>query len=316
MDAITFSKYIGLFSNLHRHARSGLGYAPHKPILLLAILDEVQRGNITNNFIPITPELVASFRAYWQALVPMGQWRERMFYPFRYLIQDGFWELVKNGASLTAKQLGDPVSINQLNSVIDGGRFSVDLWDLLQDTVAVNGLRSLLLKTYFNTTETDVAKELPTSPIDYEAQKLIAEARSKFRPSMTRERKDDDGYFVRHALFPRVVKSLYDGACAVCDLAVHTDDSGGIVDAAHIMPFGKFHNDDPRNGIAFCKNHHWGFDAGWFAVSADHKVLVSTRLKNHLSYLTSGSPLRLPSQVEYAPAQEALTWHRANKFLR
>ena len=316
MNSDVLSKYIGLFSNLHRHARSGLGYAPHKPILLLSILDEIQRGNVKQNLIPITPELVASFRAYWRALVPPDQWRERMFYPFRYLIQDGFWELVRDEVSLTAKQLGDPVSLNRLEALIDGGRFNADLWEMLQDKTALNALRAVLLKTYFGTTQGDIQKEIPASPVDYEAQKLIAEAQSKFRANRVRERKDDDGYYVRHALFPRVVKSLYEDSCAVCDLSVYTDTSAGIVDAAHIMPFGKFHNDDPRNGLALCKNHHWGFDAGWFSITAHYKVLVSPHLRNGFSYVTSDTPLRFPHQAEYAPAQEALDWHRANIFLK
>jgi putative restriction endonuclease len=85
------SKYVGLLGNLHRNHHAKKGYAPHKPILLLAVLDEVESGNIDNNLIVVTPELVASFRAYWRVLVPQGVWIERMVYPFRYLVQEGWW---------------------------------------------------------------------------------------------------------------------------------------------------------------------------------------------------------------------------------
>ena len=151
MDPNTLSLYLGLFANLHRHSRGGMGYAPHKPVLLLAVLDEVERGAVVNNLIVIIPELAATFRAYWNALVPAATWKQRMVYPFRYLIQDGFWELVRDNQVLTAKELGDPTSINQLAALIDGAHFAPDLWELLQDKTALSALRSQLLQTYFNT---------------------------------------------------------------------------------------------------------------------------------------------------------------------
>ena len=58
-----------LLATLHRKSNRQHGAAPHKPILLLALLDEIQRGAYRNNLNTVTAELVASFRAYWQALV-------------------------------------------------------------------------------------------------------------------------------------------------------------------------------------------------------------------------------------------------------
>ncbi len=314
MEAL--EKYLGRFADLHRNARAGMGYAPHKPVLLLAVLDEVERGGIQDNLVVINPELVASFRAYWRALVPSDTWQERMVYPFRYLLQDGFWELVLNGEPLTSKELGDPTSINQLKAKIDGARFTPDLWQILQDRVAVNALRTLLLRTYFDATRQDVQARMPADVLEYESAKLIENAQSKFRVRKVRETQDDSGYFVRHALFPRVIKSLYNERCAVCGLAARSSAGALIVDAVHIMPFYLFHNDDPRNGLALCKNHHWAFDAGWFAISEGYKVVASRHLENDSGFLTVGTPLYLPSSPKLAPALDALKWHNANIFLQ
>jgi len=30
--------------------------------------------------------------------------------------------------------------------------------------------------------------------------------------------------------------------------------------AAHLLPWDRYHNDHPTNGIALSKNHHWAFD--------------------------------------------------------
>src|SRR5205085_391638 len=127
---------------------------------------------------------------------------------------------------------------------------------------------------------------------------------------------DETGYYVRHALFPKVVKALYNHSCCVCQLNAHTNVGGGLIDAAHIMPFGLFHNDDPRNGIAFCKNHHWGFDSGWFSIGDDYRILVSLRLLNASTFIMAGVTIAIPSQTALSPAPNALEWHRNNVLKR
>lgn len=192
---------------------------------------------------------------------------------------------------------------------------SPDLWQLLHEPGAADALWAHLLQTGFGLAPAAVPRPDTRVLLDAEAEKLTAEAKSKFRTKAVKETAGDDGYFVRHALFPRVVRALYDDACAVCGLAARTDQGSGIVDAAHIMPFAEFHNDDPRNGLAFCKNHHWGFDAGWFSVTDAYKVVVSPRLQNGAGYITANAPLRLPANPDLVPAPAALAWHRAHKHL-
>jgi putative restriction endonuclease len=312
LDAL--GKYIGLFGNLHRNHNPRLGAAPHKPILLLAVLDEIERGHIQDNFIPLTPELVAAFRDNWRVLVPEATWMERIANPFRFLVQDGFWTLVKNENPVSTQSLGYNPTLTQLTTAVDGATLEPDLWQLLQDRSALQSLRTHVLQTYFGRKYTDVQPALHSNPIDYEAEKLKAEAQSQFRVRQVREGKEETGYYVRHALFPRVVKDLYRNACAVCALSAHTEEGSGVIDAAHILPFVEFHNDDPRNGIALCKNHHWGFDAGWYAISDEYRILVSPQLRDSLPYITAAAPLHLPDNLLYAPDLSALRWHRNTRY--
>jgi putative restriction endonuclease len=65
-------KYIRLWDNLHRCRNPKWGGSPHKPILLLAVLDEIDRGHIATNRIELNLELIAVFRDYWRALVAKG----------------------------------------------------------------------------------------------------------------------------------------------------------------------------------------------------------------------------------------------------
>jgi putative restriction endonuclease len=82
--------YLGRFAHLNRAPHAKLGRAPHKPVLLLTLLDAVEQSIIKDNFVPISPELTALFRQHWQALVPPGTWHEKMSLPFRHLLHDGF----------------------------------------------------------------------------------------------------------------------------------------------------------------------------------------------------------------------------------
>lgn len=314
MDLEKLEKYINMIDNLHRNKSRG-EYAPHKPVLLITIIDAIARGMITNNLIRITPEFTALFRSYFQALVKTGNWKERIVYPFRYLIYDGFWELVKNNQTLSAEQLGDPTSLNDLIEIIDGGKFTPDLWELLQDGMVRDILKNHILKMYFNVEESNLAGKIPTDPIDYEARKLMEDAQKKFRKNIAHRKSEEDTYFVRHSLFPEIVKKLYNNTCAVCGLKTRLNDNRGIVDSAHILPFSDFHNDDPRNGIALCKNHHWGFDHGWFTINNRYRIEKSPCLIDDQFYVKHGASINLPSHIEYSPALSALTWHRVNIFV-
>jgi len=305
-------EYIRRFSNLHRAALRGGGHAPHKPILLLALLGEIESGGVTENCINLSGPLVVRFCSYWEALVPSVKPSRGIIYPFRYLIHEGFWELVRDGQPLTPADLGHPTSIGQLTSAIDYGRFTADLWFLLQKHTARIRLRDCLLTTYFGVVESP-AVALPANPMSYQIERLKVESQARFRSRWVSEPREDK-YFVRHTLFPAVIRSLYDDACAVC--RVHASaGSASVVEAAHILPFSEFHNDDPRNGLALCKNHHWAFDQGAITVGSDYTVKVSRQLATAGGFVPRHARLMLPADANCFPAAEALAWHRENRWL-
>jgi putative restriction endonuclease len=225
-------------------------------------------------------------------------------------VYDLFWTLTKSGIPVLPKVLGNSPTIKQMTIEVDGAVLADDLWQLLRDRTALHALRAHLLQHHFGRKSSDVQAQMPVNPIDYEVDKLKAEAQSRFRILKVSEPSDSAGYYVRHALFPRVIKEIYHDACAVCALSTRMEGGSRLIDAAHIKPFAVFHNDDPRNGIALCKNHHWGFDAGWFSFSDAYRILVSPKLRDSQLYVTAGDPLRLPDNPQHHPAPDALVWHR------
>jgi len=238
MDSDVTTTYLRLWSHLHRNYQSKKGFAPHKPVLLLAILDAIERGYIRENFIQITPELVALVHSYWRSLVPTeASWRERIYYPFRYLVHDGFWQLIRGGRPISKEEVGNPTCLSELSEVVDGAKFPDELWKILQQRKWRQIFKQHLLNTYFPLSLEKVLYEIPKRPLDYELERLKAEAQAKFRVTGVRETADEIGYYLRNALFPKVIRELYENRCAVCRIATFMPHRTMLVDAAHILPF-------------------------------------------------------------------------------
>ena len=93
--------YIRQFAHLRRAPNAvfkaaSKRQAPHKPILLLAVLDLVARGVITSPFIAVTgdlTELNELFNLYWRRNIPLGQ-TSSIAFPFFHLQSEPFWKLV------------------------------------------------------------------------------------------------------------------------------------------------------------------------------------------------------------------------------
>ena len=90
-------------------------------------------------------------------------------------------------------------------------------------------------------------------------------------------------------------------------------------DAAHIIAKGKRGTDDPRNGLALSKSVHWAFDQGIFTISDQYEVIIHPEAKpsstNAFPLLaTDRKRIILPSDSAYHPHQEALAWHRKERF--
>jgi len=79
---------------------------------------------------------------------------------------------------------------------------------------------------------------------------------------------------VRSSMFSRSVRRNYDYTCAVCGARRFAPEGRPEVEAAHIYPKSENGADDPRNGIALCKFHHWTFDCGWISLTDDLRTIV------------------------------------------
>jgi len=117
---------------------------------------------------------------------------------------------------------------------------------------------------------------------------------------------------VRSAIFRKTVREDYGYSCAVCGKSRFTKDGSPEVESSHIYPIAKNGSNDPRNGIALCRLHHWAFESGLFSIRDDYSIVVDRSIEGDRNYEEisdfKNQKIRLPE--EYGPHPKFLQAHR------
>jgi putative restriction endonuclease len=294
--------------------------APHKPVLLLAVMDLIAEETVSANLIEITPDLGELFTLYWSRVMPPDQ-RGNLALPFFHLKSDGFWHLAPQPGKKAIVEGSDQIkSVHRLRELIVGARLDEELFQLLQNDRSREQLRALLIEKYFS-------PELHPGLLEQGVINVEAYRYSQNLLEQARKQNDSEplsiGQAVRPAArdqgFRRAVVTAYEHRCAVCGVRMLTADGHTVVDAAHIKPWSVSFNDNPRNGMALCKLCHWTFDEGMISVSARYIVVTSPQLginhniPGHVITFASRKIIG-PEEETLWPDLEALGWHRQNVF--
>lgn len=292
--------------------------APHKPLLLLSVLDLFEQGRITSNLIELTPDLGESFTRYWTRIMPPDR-RGNLALPFFHLRSDGLWHLVPKPGKRGALKVAQIRSLTRLQDAVIGARLDDELYELLQAQRPRDLLWTVLVESYF-------APEVGNMLIEQRAinneafrysELLLRQDREEVAEALTNE----EAYrpAVRDQGFRRAVVTAYDHRCALCGIRMLTLDGHTAVDASHIKPWSLGHDDRPANGMALCKLCHWSFDEGLLGVSQHYTVMASDQLfapDNLPGHLTSlkGRRIVSPANRMHWPDLDSLRWHRKEVF--
>ena len=315
-------KYIEAFQNLRtdrgRHRWSSLTTfrAPHKPFTLLSVLDLIDEGVITDNFIEVSYELLDNFNQYWSRIMPLGT-SGNIAYPYSKLKTSGFWHLVPNqGYEEEAKH--DIHSVTALREICAGAKLDDELFDLLIEVESRELLRMVIINEYF-------AEEIRPAIIEQGSVNLHAYRYSeKLLRSEHPEIPSSDQEVlkkVRDQGFRKAIVSIYEHRCSICGIRILTPDGHTVVEAAHIVPWSETQDDNPDNGIAMCRLCHWSFDEGLLGINEDYRVLVSSFLSNasnnagHIITFRDREILK-PTMHKFIPNLTKLDWHRKKIFKR
>ena len=298
--------------------------APHKPFLLLSIIDGIEQGWISINKIELSQDLIDTFFVYWNGI--MGEEKiTSISLPFFYMKSESFWKLKYKPGK---KEYSRSPSLGGLNDRVDYAELHPDLFTLIEDSNTREEIQSVIINHYFGSETAKRVSELSSFNYDanqYEKQlELLTEKEFVTHHSgkgKTRAAKVNQQ--VRDNAFSNNVRKNYSYTCSVCKSKVVTPTEYSLVEGAHIIPWGKSYNDDPRNGISLCRNHHWLFDKLMLTIREDYSVEFSSwlnRNENDWEELkrVAGSTIVLPEISKYHPAKEALSYHNEefDKFHR
>ena len=311
----TLQKYVEKMKSLRIDRAHGA--APNKPTLLLAIVELIEQGQISENKISPSPELFEIFMKYWSIVTDR---RPNLALPFFHLKTDGFWHLHANAGYETALRVTTQIkTVSRLREIVAYASFDDELFFLLTNTHDREVIRQTLIDTYFTDFKADIESLITEEQqIGAYRQALLQQVEQTFSSlqGLAPTESEDP---IRTAGFRQAIMRIYDYTCAVCQLYVLTLDGESVTEAAHIISFTVSGNNDVRNGISLCQLHHWAFDRGLISVDRNYKVIVSNLMleRGPTEWLLTnvrGKPILLPEHDALYPAQEALAWHRKEIF--
>lgn len=290
-----------------RIGRVGSHERPHKPALLLAIISMVEAGRIRDNHVRYDPDLYSLFSKYFQA-VRTADDSVNMRDPFWRLRTDGLLEHCSNeGFEAAVAAQGDAPTVGQMQQMCSHSSLPDELYDLLQESDSRRRLRQAIVERYFADKASDVER------VTLEEQGIAAYERFlEDLPTSSDRPSPDPENPIRDQAFRRVVLRAYDYRCAACGLRVILDDIV-LADAAHLIPFSVSHDDDPRNGMTLCKNHHWAMDRDLITPTTGLTWRVSRRLDDRIEgqqdlIRLDDRRVILPNQARFHPKAESLQW--------
>ena len=170
--------YIEAFSNLHTAKIKG-HKAPHKAVLLLAIIDLIEEGVISDPCIKLSEELINKFGDIWQRYIGNSTiFHPEISKPYFHMQHEPFWSLIetKEKESLMVAEGKLCCIKDKEKKELPAGRYSVSalrstfayaqiysaLFHLLKNEDARAMLRVILINTYLTNQPTKSMPKLKT----------------------------------------------------------------------------------------------------------------------------------------------------------
>lgn len=265
--------------------RRGDERAPHKPLLILLALGQLQVKKMQHL---AYAEIRESLK---DLLIEFGPIR-RSYHPeqpFVRLTNDGIWTL---NTSIEKTNIRDKWLLN--NNVVGG--FNDEVYSLLvSDGALIREVAQIILNSHFPQT---IHEDILTA-VGLDFHVVINKRRDpKFRENVLR---------------------AYEYRCAVCGFDVRLGNNLVAVEAAHIKWHQAGGPDNENNGIALCAMHHKLFDRGVFTLTNSRQLLVAEG-----AYGTSGfqewlmcyhgKKVASPIHPEYQPQDVYVNWHVKEVF--
>ena len=317
-------KYKKQLQSLNRASNKTLGKAPHKPILLLSIIQLIQKGEIQSNRIYITGELVIAFKSNWNKLVITNH-IPNFSLPFFHLSSEPFWRLVYvNGLFDNKEKIS---SLGKLKNRIAFAEIDKDLFELLLDPITRVEIENMLLNNYFPSTKANfqfgivVRYDIETVIKD----QILNDTKEEYQILMSHiaeeltENEIEEVRFIRGSIFKREVPKIYQNKCCISGMRIESNTDAQMIDACHIVPFSISNDDTVSNGISLSPNLHRAYDRGLITINEDYIVRISPVVRENETPFSisqfAGRRIILPEKEKDYPSPENLIWHKKEVFV-
>ncbi len=109
--------------------------APHKPLLLLVIMEMAEKGEIAKREVALSPDLAFRFSVFWSVVAQRRKQPPEVRLPFHHLGSSGMWQpFTADGKPSPDKKLTTMISLDP------------SLYDCLGDRDSVTGREEYSLK--------------------------------------------------------------------------------------------------------------------------------------------------------------------------
>jgi len=311
--------YVHCFTHLKRDNKNG--GAPHKPILLLSLINLFNKGIYNNQEISITAELVSLFKTNWNKLVVTNH-NPIFALPFYHMKSEPFWKLIPNlGCEKWIESKSTMRSFGNLTTAVYAAVIDLELSSILLEPENRDILKIAILDKYFPESKSnyesngsdDLASGLMLYDSSDEYKRKIIELKNSVDENAFQEE-----VFIRSGIFKREIPKIYDNTCCISGMRIDATANISMIDACHIVPFSEAYDDTLTNGIALSPNLHRAFDRGLISISGDYRVLIKKNfIENNKSVFNltqfENQKILLPKHETYFPSLENLQYHR-NKF--
>lgn len=317
--------YINYILKLKRGYNKGLGLAPHKPLLIISVIELVRNGIIQTNKIFITPELVLAFKNNWDKLVDTPH-TQNFALPFFHLKNEPFWQLATySGLDNILTKSKSIKSFKSLQENVAFAEIDKDLFLIFSNPLQSQLFLEILLDEYFPNTKSNFYKNsIDDAQLKIEMQffnepkedyqKQILELKQKLN-----EEEYEEEIFVRGGLFKKTIPKIYNYTCCISGMRVETTKNIQMIDACHIVPFSLSNDDTISNGISLSPNLHRAFDRGLITINNEYIVRVSPIVKDNNSIWSisqfEGTEITLPNEEKFFPSLESLKWHNKEVYI-
>ncbi len=274
-------------------------FAPHKPLLLLALLDLAEQAGPAGigPRIALSADLRVRFLESWSIVVARWGTKPEIRLPFYHLSSQEFWK---------------PLRTDGTASAAPESTAAIELHPGFAACLSVPGFRNLarhvLIQSWFPADEQlGLYALLDETPDGGATTAMLVEEAAKIAVATGRD-----------ARFRIQVVGQYVFTCALTGYALTAANSGAtLVEAAHIADFATSRNNDPRNGLALTPDAHWSFDEHLWTIDENLRVVVARNAFSDSSPEGSslarfhGRPLFFHAQSRLRPHEEFLARHRA-----